>query len=68
MQSTITCGPVCDHPSSPMASTPRLIRWATHQSPAEARSGSLRSTTSSVIAIISLGSRPTSIPRYVSER
>ena len=42
--------------------TPRLTRWATHQSPAAARRGSLRSTTSSVIAIISLGSRPMSIP------
>ena len=63
VQSTITWGPVCAQPSSPMASTPRLIRWATHQSPAAARRGSFRSTTSSEIAIISLGSRPMSIPR-----
>ena len=68
VQSTMTCGPVWAHPSSPIASTPRLTRWASHQSPAAARRCSLRSTTSSLIATISLGSSPMSMRRYRSER
>ncbi|MBL8675793.1 MAG: hypothetical protein JNL07_12955, partial [Rhodospirillales bacterium] len=53
--SITTFGPVCSQPSSPTASTPRLTRWPTHQSPASARRCSLRATTSSLCATISDG-------------